>query len=82
MAALATLLLAVAASAVPASVSGTIAAITSKPMYAHSVFGIFVADQTTGQTLIDRMGEKMFVPASIMETYSTASALKDYGPRV
>jgi hypothetical protein len=35
IAALATLPLAVAANAVPASVSGTIAAITSKPMYAH-----------------------------------------------
>jgi serine-type D-Ala-D-Ala carboxypeptidase/endopeptidase (penicillin-binding protein 4) len=79
-AALSTLMLAITTNDVPASLDGTIADITSKAAYAHSVFGIFVADQTTGQTLIDRMGEKMFVPASIMKTYSTASALKAYGP--
>ncbi len=73
IAALTTLLLAVTANDVRADVSRTIADITSKPMYAHSVFGIFVADQTTGQTLVDRTGEKMFVPASIMKTYSTAT---------
>ncbi|MGP8101027.1 MAG: D-alanyl-D-alanine carboxypeptidase/D-alanyl-D-alanine-endopeptidase [Candidatus Cybelea sp.] len=80
IAVLATLLLATTTNDVPAGVDRTIADITARPAYAHSVFGIFVADQTTGQTLIDRMGEKMFVAASIMKTYSTATALKAYGP--
>ena len=80
IAVLATLLLAATTNDVPAGVDRTIADITARPAYAHSVFGIFVADQTTGQTLIDRMGEKMFVAASIMKTYSTATALKAYGP--
>lgn len=81
IAVLATLLLAVTTNDVPASVDRTIADITARPTYAHSVFGIFVADQTTGQTLIDRVGEKIFVAASIMKTYSTATALKAYDPR-
>jgi len=77
---LSTLLLAVTNNDVPANVDQTIANITSKPIYAHSVFGIYVADRSTGQMLIDRMGEKMFNPGSIMKTFSTASALKAYGP--
>jgi D-alanyl-D-alanine carboxypeptidase/D-alanyl-D-alanine-endopeptidase (penicillin-binding protein 4) len=72
----------VAASAaeVPTGVTRAIAAVTSKPIYAHSPFGIFLADRSTGETLIDQSGEKMFVTGSIMKTYSTASALAAYGP--
>ncbi len=71
---------AVAASSVPASVAQTIADVTAKPMYAHSTWGAMVIDQSTGATLLDQMGTKMFVPGSIMKTYSTAAAIKEYGP--
>lgn len=64
----------------PPDVARTIDAVTSKPLYTHSPFGIFLADRVTGETLIDRDGEKMFVTGSIMKTYSTASALAAYGP--
>ena len=73
-------LLAATASDVPAKVDQTIAQVLSKPIYAHSIFGIYLADETTGQTLIDRNGQAMFVTGSIMKTYSTASALAAYDP--
>jgi D-alanyl-D-alanine carboxypeptidase/D-alanyl-D-alanine-endopeptidase (penicillin-binding protein 4) len=65
---------------VPASVMQTIASVISKPVYAHSNWGIVVRDQTTGQTLLDQNGAKMYVPGSIMKTYSTGTALAVYGP--
>ncbi len=74
------LLIAATAGDVPTDVARTIADITSKPLYTHSPFGIFLADETTGETLVDRSGEKMFVTGSIMKVYSTAAALKAYNP--
>jgi serine-type D-Ala-D-Ala carboxypeptidase/endopeptidase (penicillin-binding protein 4) len=74
------LLLAVTANDVPAAVDQMIEQVLSKPIYAHSIFGIYLADETTGRTLIDRNGRAMFVTGSIMKTYSTASALAAYGP--
>ncbi len=74
------ILLLAAGNDVPASLAQTIAAIQAKPLYAHSTFGIFLADRTTGATLIDRLGEGMYVPGSIMKTYSTAAVLDAYGP--
>jgi D-alanyl-D-alanine carboxypeptidase/D-alanyl-D-alanine-endopeptidase (penicillin-binding protein 4) len=65
---------------VPASVTQTIASVIGKPVYAHSNWGVVVKDQTTGQTLIDQNGAKMYVPGSIMKTYSTGTALAVYGP--
>ena len=68
------------ASAVPGNVTRAIAKITSKPAYAHSDWGIRVDELSTGRVLIDRMGAKMFVPGSILKTYSVATVLKAYGP--
>ncbi|HEV3153715.1 MAG TPA: D-alanyl-D-alanine carboxypeptidase/D-alanyl-D-alanine-endopeptidase [Candidatus Baltobacteraceae bacterium] len=79
-AALPIVLLAASAPSVPPSVEQTVAQVVAKPAYAHSVLGIYVADQSTGDTLIDRFGDKMYVAGSIMKTFSTASALKAYGP--
>ena len=80
VAALAISLLAATTGNAPVDVDRAIANVVSKPIYAHSIFGIFLADEQTGETLIDRMGEAMFVTGSIMKTYSTASALAAYGP--
>jgi len=67
-------------SSIPANISTAIDSIASKPAYAHSRLAVVVEDLTTGETLIDRDGGKMFVPGSIMKTYSTSSALQAYGP--
>jgi D-alanyl-D-alanine carboxypeptidase len=67
-------------STVPANVAQAIAKITSKPVYAHSDWGIRVAELSTGRVLIDRMGAKMFVPGSILKTYSMAAVLKPMDP--
>lgn len=58
----------------------TIAAITSKALYAHSSWGMLLVDQTSGTTLLERDSQKMFVAGSIMKTYSTSAALDGYGP--
>jgi D-alanyl-D-alanine carboxypeptidase/D-alanyl-D-alanine-endopeptidase (penicillin-binding protein 4) len=65
---------------IPASVAAAITAVTSQPIYAHSTLGIRLADLATGEVLIDRTGNAMFVPGSIMKTYSTSTALDVYGP--
>jgi D-alanyl-D-alanine carboxypeptidase/D-alanyl-D-alanine-endopeptidase (penicillin-binding protein 4) len=65
---------------VRASVAAAIAQIESKPAYDHSIWGIRVADLSTGEVLINQTGETMFVPGSIMKVYSTPTALDIYGP--
>ncbi len=80
IAALAVLLIAATTGDVPPQVDQAISAVTSKPVYTHSMFGIYLADQSTGQVLIDQNGEKMFDTGSIMKVFSTASTLAAYGP--
>ena len=64
----------------PSNVSSAISKFLSNPAYAHSRLALIVKDLSTGQTLLDRDSGKMFVPGSIMKTYSTTAALKAYGP--
>ena len=73
-------LLGASGSDVPAQVDRTIAAVLAKPIYAHSTFGLFVADQATGETLVDRNANAMFGTGSIMKVYAATAALKAYGP--
>ena len=49
-------------------------------MFAHSTWGIYLADLATGEVLIDQAGGKSLVPGSIMKVYSTATALDSLGP--
>jgi D-alanyl-D-alanine carboxypeptidase/D-alanyl-D-alanine-endopeptidase (penicillin-binding protein 4) len=64
----------------PAVVSAAIENVASKPTYAHSRLAVAVFDQSTSERLIDRDAGKMFVPGSIMKTYSASAALQGYGP--
>jgi D-alanyl-D-alanine carboxypeptidase/D-alanyl-D-alanine-endopeptidase (penicillin-binding protein 4) len=64
----------------PASVATAISNVVSKPAYAHSRLAVAVFDLSTGERLIDRDASKMFVPGSIMKTFSTSAALEGYGP--
>lgn len=70
-----------ATSSAPKSVSDTIAQVLAKPAYAHSRLALIVRDLSSGKALLDRDSGKMFVPGSIMKTYSTTAALKAYGPK-
>ncbi|MGH7233743.1 MAG: D-alanyl-D-alanine carboxypeptidase/D-alanyl-D-alanine endopeptidase [Nitrospiraceae bacterium] len=65
---------------VPDSVITAIAEIAAHPRYAHSTWGIAVADLKTGDVLFEQNSNKMFVPGSILKTYSTAAVLDAYGP--
>ena len=71
---------ALAGSQVPASVAETIARVQSQPLYQHSTWGLMVADAATGEVLLAQNAESMFVPGSIMKTFSAANALNAYGP--
>lgn len=80
-AALASLALAGGASAepVPPAVQKTIDQVQSKPLYKDSVFGLRVIDQDTGEVLIDQKPNQLFVPGSIMKTFTAAAVLDAYG---
>lgn len=82
LAALASLALAaraVAATPVPPEVQATIDRVQSKPLYADSSWGLRVIDQATGEVLIDQKPNQLFVPGSIMKTFTTAAVLDAYG---
>jgi D-alanyl-D-alanine carboxypeptidase/D-alanyl-D-alanine-endopeptidase (penicillin-binding protein 4) len=68
------------APSIPTKVQDAITNVVSKPAYAHSRLAVAVFDLSTGARLIDRDAGKMFVPGSIMKTYSTSAALQGYGP--
>jgi D-alanyl-D-alanine carboxypeptidase/D-alanyl-D-alanine-endopeptidase (penicillin-binding protein 4) len=65
---------------VPSGVTDAIAKITAKPNYTHSTWGYAVADLGTGKVLLSQASDKMFVTGSILKTYSTTTALANYGP--
>jgi D-alanyl-D-alanine carboxypeptidase/D-alanyl-D-alanine-endopeptidase (penicillin-binding protein 4) len=65
---------------VPPSVQAAIDEFEANPRYEHSTWGLRVIDRDTGEVLIDRLGEKLFVPGSIMKTFTTSAALANYGP--
>ena len=64
----------------PPEVATAINDIEGKGAYAHTIWGIRVADLKTGEVLIDQAGDKTLVPGSIMKVYSTSTVLDAYGP--
>jgi serine-type D-Ala-D-Ala carboxypeptidase/endopeptidase (penicillin-binding protein 4) len=67
--------------ATPPSVARTIAAVQAKPAYRHSLWGIEVRDLATGQVLIARNSQQLYVPGSIFKTFSVANVLHHLGIR-
>ena len=65
---------------VPPEVADAIEQVTSQPLYERSIWGLSIRDLDTGEVLLDQSGEKLFVPGSILKTFSTATALDGYGP--
>ena len=64
---------------VPPSVAAVIARVEAKARYAHSTWGLLVADATTGQMLASQNAEQLFTPGSTLKLYSAAAVLHDYG---
>lgn len=54
-------------------------AVINKPLYRHSVWGLLVADQNTGQVVYQLNAGKLFAPASNTKLFTTAAALQDLG---
>lgn len=64
---------------IPASIADALRNIQSRPVFAHSSWGVYVADLATGGVLIDEAGAKSLLPASVVKVYGVATALHDYG---
>ena len=64
----------------PSEVTDAIEQVTSEPRYEHSSWGFSVRDLSTGEVLLGRAGDEMFVPASTFKTFSGATVLDGYGP--
>ena len=64
----------------PQDLTTAIAAIENQPRYDHATWGYQVLDQKTGQVLTSQNAQSMFDPGSTMKIYSTATALRLYGP--
>jgi D-alanyl-D-alanine carboxypeptidase/D-alanyl-D-alanine-endopeptidase (penicillin-binding protein 4) len=68
------------ASTGPQDLTTALAAIENQSRYDHSTWGYQVLDQETGQVLASQNAQSMFDPGSTMKIYSTATALRLYGP--
>lgn len=69
-----------AAEPVTPEVADAIEEVVSQPMYEHGRWGISVRDLSTGEVLIGRENDKMFIPASTFKTFVGATVLDSYGP--
>jgi D-alanyl-D-alanine carboxypeptidase/D-alanyl-D-alanine-endopeptidase (penicillin-binding protein 4) len=63
-----------------ADLQAAIDAIASSERLAHADFGFAVLDATTGEVLFDDGGDTLFVPGSIMKSFTTATLLEAMGP--
>lgn len=57
-----------------------VAAVTQRSEYQHARWGYLFVDSGTGEVLLERMPDQMFVPASTTKLYSCAAALGVLGP--
>lgn len=65
-----------------AQLGGAIAAITSRPQYARSQWGVLVQTlSTTPHTLYSYNSNRYFIPASNAKLLTTAAALRQLGPQ-
>lgn len=65
---------------VPRELASTIEAIVAEPQYQASTWGVAVRDVETGEVLVDRAGDTMFVTGSILRMLSAAGVLQALGP--
>lgn len=55
-------------------------AVINSAEYKHSHWGLYVADQATGDAVYEHNPDKLFAPASTTKLYSVATALDALGP--
>jgi D-alanyl-D-alanine carboxypeptidase/D-alanyl-D-alanine-endopeptidase (penicillin-binding protein 4) len=64
----------------PQSLTAALAAIENLPRYDQATWGYQVQDQKSGEVLASQNAQSMFDPGSTMKIYSSATALRLYGP--
>jgi D-alanyl-D-alanine carboxypeptidase/D-alanyl-D-alanine-endopeptidase (penicillin-binding protein 4) len=64
----------------PENLTTALAAIEDHSRYDHSTWGYQVVDQKSGAILASQNAQSMFDPGSTMKIYSSATALRLYGP--
>lgn len=70
---------ALAAPAVPPGIQSVIDSVQAKPLYGYSTFGLLVADQNTGEVLIEQNADLPFVPGSTIKAFTASAVLAQYG---
>ncbi len=74
------LLLAAPAMSMPPGPLDSAAKIMSQPRYSHAVWGYYVADLKTGQSIAALNPDQWFVPGSTTKLFSCAAAMELFGP--
>jgi D-alanyl-D-alanine carboxypeptidase/D-alanyl-D-alanine-endopeptidase (penicillin-binding protein 4) len=69
------------AEATAAGLAGHIEAVTGKPEYRESRWGILVSDLQSGDTVYERDADRLYAPASVTKLYSCGAALVAVGAR-
>ena len=64
----------------PQNLTRALATIENQPRYARATWGYEVLGEKSGQVLAAQNAQSMFDPGSTMKIYSTATALRLYGP--
>lgn len=54
-------------------------AFLAQPRFQHAHWGLLVVDLDSGETLVERNADKLFIPASTTKLYSVACALDAFG---
>ncbi|MCE9604279.1 MAG: D-alanyl-D-alanine carboxypeptidase/D-alanyl-D-alanine-endopeptidase [Planctomycetia bacterium] len=62
-----------------ATLRSEIEPVLDAPEFKHSHWGVLVVDATTGNTLYERNGDKLFAPASVTKLFSVAAAFDELG---
>ena len=69
----------VAVADVPPSVQASVDEVITQPRYANSTWGMQVTDAATGEVVYSSNANQMFVPGSIMKSFTSATALSSLG---
>lgn len=67
--------------AAPPPLPPAIAAIVESPEFKQAHFGLLVVDAKSGEVLVERDADRLFIPASVAKLFTTAAALADLGPQ-
>jgi D-alanyl-D-alanine carboxypeptidase/D-alanyl-D-alanine-endopeptidase (penicillin-binding protein 4) len=63
----------------PDTLEAKLAAVTGRPEYAHSRWGMLFVDAKTGETVYAKNAEQFFCPASVTKLFSCGAAMAAFG---